>query len=491
VLESVWVVCGAVLRYPSAFVRTRAVKCKTGPWAGGHEARLTTSIFGSRIVILGAGPAGLGCAYRLNEIGYHDWSIHEARDSVGGLARSETDEYGFTYDLGGHVLSSHYPYFDQFVDTLLGDDQVRIEREAWIYLREHWIPYPFQNNLRHLPPDLLVACLLGLLQTRLNTAAVPQNFEELIRARFGNGISDHFMIPYNTKVWAYPPAALSTTWLRERVPLPTLEEILRGIIERVDEVRFGPHYFFKFPLYGGTGGLFSRCEPLVKQHLALNSRAIRIDSKRKRVDFDDGSSTCYDLLFTTMPLNVLVEIMEDVPMNVRQAAETLLFSSGFSVGVGIDRPTDTNKCWIYYPENEVPFYRVTYLSHYSPHIAPPGKTLLLCESSESPLRRFAHDTVIEDAVRGLIAVGLVRHDDRIITTKAIYEKHWYPVPAVGRNDALAVIQPYLMEQGIFSRGRFGSWLYEVGNMDHAVMMGVEFVNHVIDGTPEVTWSPSR
>jgi hypothetical protein len=63
------------------------------------------------------------------------------------------------------------------------------------------------------------------------------------------------------------------------------------------------------------------------------------------------------------------------------------------------------------------------------------------------------------------------------------------VPTVERDEALSTMQPWLREQGIWSRGRFGAWLYEIGNMDHSAMQGVEFVNHVLHGEPETTWIP--
>ncbi|MGH2626049.1 MAG: NAD(P)-binding protein, partial [Anaerolineales bacterium] len=69
-----------------------------------------------RIVILGAGPTGLGAGYRLQELGLTDWTIYEASGHVGGLAASHRDEAGFTYDIGGHVLFSHYPYFTGVYD---------------------------------------------------------------------------------------------------------------------------------------------------------------------------------------------------------------------------------------------------------------------------------------------------------------------------------------------------------------------------------------
>jgi hypothetical protein len=63
------------------------------------------------------------------------------------------------------------------------------------------------------------------------------------------------------------------------------------------------------------------------------------------------------------------------------------------------------------------------------------------------------------------------------------------VPSVERDDALGTVQPWLRSNDIWSRGRFGAWLYEIGNMDHSAMQGVEFANHVMCGEPESVWIP--
>ena len=64
----------------------------------------------------------------------------------------------------------------------------------------------------------------------------------------------------------------------------------------------------------------------------------------------------------------------------------------------------------------------------------------------------------------------------------------YPVPTLGRDAALGAIQPWLMDQGIFSRGRFGSWKYEIGNMDHAVKMGIDAARKLLTDADEELWS---
>ena len=115
-----------------------------------------------KILIAGAGPAGLGAAYCLNDAGLEKWRIFENNHHVGGLSTSFQDDKGFTWDIGGHVLFSHYDYFDKVVEEALGTEYYNHLRESWIRILNTWVPYPFQNNIRHLPSDALETCLDGL-----------------------------------------------------------------------------------------------------------------------------------------------------------------------------------------------------------------------------------------------------------------------------------------------------------------------------------------
>jgi hypothetical protein len=66
----------------------------------------------------------------------------------------------------------------------------------------------------------------------------------------------------------------------------------------------------------------------------------------------------------------------------------------------------------------------------------------------------------------------------------------YPIPTLSRDGIVNSLLPDLMRSGILSRGRFGAWLYEVGNMDHSFMQGFEAAAHVLFGAPELTvWHP--
>jgi protoporphyrinogen oxidase len=137
-----------------------------------------------RIVIIGAGPTGLAAGYRLQELGHEDWVILEANDYVGGLATSFTDDAGFTYDIGGHVMFSHYPYYDDLVDKLMGGDYTELQREAWIWMEDRFIPYPFQNNIKDLDRETVFECVMGVLEAQ-RSALTPTNFAEWVPSSRG------------------------------------------------------------------------------------------------------------------------------------------------------------------------------------------------------------------------------------------------------------------------------------------------------------------
>ena len=444
-----------------------------------------------RIVIIGAGPTGLGAGYRLQELGHDDWVILEAADYVGGLATSFTDDKGFTYDIGGHVMFSHYSYYDDLVDKLMGGDYTELEREAWVWMEDRFIPYPFQNNIRALEPQTVFECVEGLVRAQRDQKPF-ENFKEWVDALFGPGIAKHFMIPYNFKVWATPAELMNYVWIGERVSVVNAEAVLRNVILEEDQVSWGPNNTFKYPLRGGTGFLYDGLRTYVDDHLELETPVTSIDPVAKQVHTKDGRTWDYDVLLNTMPLNRLVDSMESVPAAVRKAKEGLHWSGSHIVGVGLDRPANSTKNWIYFPEPEVPFYRVTYLSNYSPYITPePDQTLFLTETSRSQHKPEPADTIVDRVIDGLIDTKLMDESDRdlIATTWRCSPDMSYPVPSTTRDAALGTIQPWLRSQGIWSRGRFGAWLYEIGNMDHSAMQGVEFVDHVLSGEPETVWIP--
>jgi protoporphyrinogen oxidase len=443
-----------------------------------------------RIVILGAGPTGLGAAYRLGEVGHPEWDIYERNSHVGGLASSFEDDKGFIWDKGGHVMFSHYSYFDDLVEKMLRGDYDEHLREAWVWIYGRFVPYPFQNNVHRLPADAFLDCIMGIVESQKQELS-RESFKTWIDGVFGEGIAKHFMNPYNFKVWAHPLETMGTNWQGDRVPAVDLRRILENHLADRDDVSWGPNNKFKFPLLG-TGMLYERIGEALTQPVNFGKTAQHIDVTGKTVTFTDGTSTSYDQLVTTMPLKELVTTLSECPDEVRNAIASLSHSEGLFIGIGVADPCPSTKCWMYFPGDDSPFYRVTYLSNYSPKMTPgPGHFSLLAEVSVSDYKPENADDVIERTIQGMINCELLTQDQadtKIVSKVLMREPYSYPIPTLVRDSALAVIQPWLMEQGIYSRGRFGAWRYEIGNTDHSVMMGVEVADHLMSGTPETTWA---
>lgn len=465
-----------------------------------RDATSTTGGDQPRIVIIGAGPTGLAAGYRLRELGYRNFLMLEAREKVGGLAASETSPNGFIYDIGGHVLFSHYEYFDKLFDKLLGDEYQLLLRESWVWMCDRFLPYPFQNNIKYLPKEIVYECLMGVIEAQKQELDLSRfrNFEELIFGVFGKGIAKHFMMPYNFKVWAHPPKMMNKEWIGERVSVVDIARVLGNVVLDRDDAGWGPNSTFKYPRHGGTGGLFDRMRPYVQENLRLCTGVARVDTDAKQVVLKDGTRESYDILLNTTPVDLLVESIEGaVPGEVKCQANRLRHSGSYIVGVGVKQPVPSKKCWMYFPEENSPFYRVTYLSNYSPEVVPDATQYysLLAEVSHSEFKPVNRDTVVEDTIQGMVNTKLLRECDRkdIVDAFLIERDYTYPTPSLERDCALKVLHPWLETKDIYSRGRFGAWRYEVGNMDHSVAQGVEWVNRILedDRENELTYLAKR
>ncbi len=451
-----------------------------------------------RLIIIGAGPTGLGAGWRLHELNHNDWLIVEAAAEAGGLARSFVDDKGFTWDIGGHVQFSHYEYFDRVMDNLLGaDGWNHHQRESWIWMRDRFIPYPLQNNLHRLPADDLNQCLQGLVDLATQVPKkMPHTFEDWILSKFGNGIADVFLRPYNLKVWAHDPSLMNATWVGERVAPTDLRKVLKNLVYRTDDRAWGPNNTFRFPKQGGTGAIWKACAArLPGNRQAYRCSVASIDLKKRTVALSNGSTFSYETLISTIPLTELVKLSGRTDL-YPIAERGLLSSSSNIVGLGIaGQPPEAlgSKSWIYFPEANCPFYRVTVFSNYAEANVPkPGSTWsLMFEVSESKHRNVDQQTLVDGVIDGAIATRLVSDSHQILSRWSHRASYGYPVPGLQRDASLSQLVPEFQRYGVYSRGRFGLWKYEVSNQDHSFMQGVELIEHIVNGQREITASDAN
>jgi UDP-galactopyranose mutase len=448
-----------------------------------------------KYAIIGAGPTGLGAAHRLGELGEDDVLVLERHDHAGGLAASFRDDAGFTWDIGGHVVFSHYEYFDRLMESLLGDERLEHQRESWVRSCATWVPYPFQNNVRHLPREARWECVRGLLPGK-RPGDAPKNFREWIERIFGDGIAKYFMLPYNFKVWATPPELMQFGWIGERVSVVDLKSVLKNVILEQDDVAWGPNNTFFFPLHGGTGEIFRRMASRLDQKVRYGQEVVSVEADTRTLRTADGLEVQYEHLLNTAPLDILAgKWLRQRDDAMVKAAGDLDRNGVYVGGVGLDVASEAernSRCWMYFPDSDSPFYRVTNFHNYSPNnTARPGEQLaFMCETSYSEHKPENLSELMDRTVDGLVNSALLDRErvPEILTRWEISVDYGYPVPTLGRDGALAHIQPRLESMGIQSRGRFGGWKYEVANMDHSVMQGVEWADRMVNGTPEKTYT---
>jgi len=291
---------------------------------------------------------------------------------------------------------------------------------------------------------------------------------------------------------------MNVEWMGERVALLDTKRVIDNVVHRRDELGWGPNSTFRFPLHGGTGAIWKalfNALPADKFRFGDAGRVTAVDVAAKVLTLADGSQLAYEHLISTMPMDCLARISHNVLNLTREqlhaAAAQFRYSSSHIIGFGLEGqppPSLQSKCWLYFPEHDSPFYRATVFSNYSPYVVPkPGQQWsLMLEVSESPCKPVNVATLLAEAEQGARNSKLISDKDVIVSRFHKRLEYGYPTPFLGRDALLSPLHAAFERGSILSRGRFGSWKYEVSNQDHSLMLGVEAVDRALLGCEEIT-----
>src|SRR6185295_20198081 len=157
----------------------------------------------------------------------------------------------FRFDRTGHLLHLRDPEIRSWVERLIGDDCVLVQRKSRIWSQGVYTRYPYQANTFGLPPDIAYECLIGYFEALRNEASTPEpkNFEDFCFKYFGAGFSKHFMIPYNEKLWGVHTRDVTAEWCSRFVPRPKLEDVIAGAVGKNDR-ELGYNTSFLYPSLG-------------------------------------------------------------------------------------------------------------------------------------------------------------------------------------------------------------------------------------------------
>jgi protoporphyrinogen oxidase len=427
------------------------------------------------ISILGTGMAGFGAWRRLQQE-RHDVVLYDKNPYAGGHTYTWSDS-GFLFDEGPHVSFTADEEMRAILADAVDDEYEELAYELDNYWQGFRLPHPAQCHLHGLPPELITKIVVDFVDQGAGPAAPIENYYDWLVQAYGTTFADEFPVAYTTKYHTTHPRNLTTDWIGPRMYRPSLDEVLRGALAPAAPT---VHYIkgFRYPRQGGFVSYLAKFAR--EAHIELEHEAVEIDPRTRMIRFGDGTSDRFERLISTLPLPELIRIISGAPEDVREASERLACSSCVLVNLGVGRPDLTDRHISYVYDEDVVFSRLSFPHLMSPANAPPGTSSVQAEcyfSDKYKPLNVAPEAMIEPTLHDLRRIGVLREDDEIVFSDAMFLEYANVIYDHDRAPALDCIHGYLDEIGIARCGRYGDW----GHIwtDEAFRSGMQAAENVL------------
>lgn len=450
------------------------------------------------VVLLGAGPAGVGGAYWLRKHEKARVTVLEQKPVVGGNAGSfEID--GQRVDYGSHRL---HPACDpgilSEIRSLLGDDLLDRPRHGRIRLRGKWIHFPLK------PLDLLLRLDRAFAWGALRDMIVPagrrapgddggETFASVLRANLGPTICEHFYFPYARKIWGRDPAELSAIQARRRVSAGSFGKLLKKVLSQVPGLKpeGAGRFFYPRRGYGQISESLAGAADDLGARFMLGWRASRLvrpgdgGGRWTVVGEREGETRSWnaDHVWSTIPISIVARIVDPpAPDRVLDAARGIEYRAMILVyvTVGVDRFTEYDAH--YFPGPDVSITRLSEPKVYADADEPRGRSVLCAELPCSP----GDDAWAMDdrEVAGLVARDLEHAGIPLpgpplaVTTRRL--RHAYPIYREGYERHFDALDRWAEGLPRFlTYGRQGLFAHD--NTHHALYMARSAADCMEDG----------
>ena len=348
------------------------------------------------VVILGAGPAGVGAALRLMQNGTARVTVLEQQSKAGGTAGSfELD--GVYCDYGSHRLFAKLPpEIMEDLRRLLGPDLIYQVRHGSILLRGHWIHFPLKplDLLLRLPKSFSLGVLGDTARKLLprRSSGTP-TFASVLEQGLGRTICRDFFFPYARKIWGVAPEKLDVMAAQRRVAGSSIGKILRKISAQIPGLK--PPHAGRF-YYGRRGfGQFTECLCEEAQRLGAD---FKFGARFLGVECEDGrvKAVRYQLggeefvipagnVYSTIPISVLVQgVRPEPPREILDSSRSITYRGMILVYLVLDQDRFGKYDAYYFPEESIPVSRLSEPKNFSNAKEPRGKTVLCAEIPSDP-----------------------------------------------------------------------------------------------------------
>ncbi len=415
-------------------------------------------------IILGAGISGISCSYHLNQKGIENIIFEKDKDWGGLCGNFEIN--GFRFDKAIHLSFTK----DEHVKDLFSKSCEYIKHNplAYNYYKDSWLKHPAQNNLEPLKLDEKIDIISDFVENNNKKESI-ENYEDWLKAQYGNYFSENFPLPYTRKYWTLEAKELSTTWVGNRMYQPNIKEVLKGAFE----TETPNTYYANEMRYPKVGGYKSFLKYMRKDsEIKLNKKVIEIDTLNKIVYFEDKTSQSYDELISSIPLPEYKDLIKDIPQKVKKACENLKYTSVSLVSIGLNKVNIPKHLWFYIYDEDILASRC-----YSPSIKSLDNVPKDCSSLQFEVY-FSKDKPLdlnsEELIKHIITSSakmnvfnkndVVMEDNRVLKYGNVIFYH-------GMEEDRKIILDYLEKTNIKTIGRFGKWEYLWS--DQSLLSGVK------------------
>lgn len=487
-------------------------------------------------IIIGAGPAGLTAAYELLFRTDIKPIIFEMSNDFGGLSRT-VNYKGNRIDIGGHRFFSKSERVIQWWQNILplegtnlqngsinGDldskkvDKVMLIRNRLsriLFLRK-FFNYPISLNkstIKNLGIFKTLKVGASYLKCRLSPIRKEKSLEDFFINRFGKELYATFLKDYTEKIWGVPCNKIKPEWGAQRIKglsvFKTLVHALKkrylkdqSITQKKTETSLIEH--FMYPKFG-PGQMWNEVAKIVKEkggEIYKDHKVIGIkykDNKITEVKVKDEINNTIknqqgDYFFSTMPVKELINCFEeDVPIEVREVANGLIYRDFITVGLLLKKLKVTNETsiktfnniipdnWIYVQEKDVKIGRLQIFNNWSPYMVQDPNTIWIgleyfCNIGDELWSKSNAD-FISFAIDELIKIDIINKED-VLDNTIIRMPNTYPA-YFGTYDQFNVIRSFVDRlENLFLIGRNG--MHRYNNQDHSMLTAMAAVENIIN-----------
>jgi protoporphyrinogen oxidase len=448
-----------------------------------------------KVVIIGAGPAGLTAAYELSKAGVPS-VVLEKDDVVGGLSRT-VNYKGYHFDIGGHrFFTKVRAVEDLWREVLPNGDFLRRGRLSRIYYDRKFFHYPIRipNVVAGLGLWNSLLISLSYLRAKLSPERPVETFEQYVSNHFGRRLYRIFFESYTRKVWGVEGREITAEWAAQRIRGLTFKTALVNAVSRRPKesgrvVRTLADEFY-YPRRG-PGMMWEAVAGMIERdggRVQLGAGVERIlwdDEGVRGVEVSrDGRTELFEGtdFVSSMPVGEMIRRLHPAaPQGVLDAAAGLSYRGFITVALIVNRREVFPDNWLYIHEPGVHLGRIQNFKNWSPDMVPDqSKTCLGLEyfcSKGGHLWSLSDEQLVELGRRELEQIGLVSASE-VEDGVVIRMPNAYPVYDATYDRALRTVREFLGGlRNMQTVGRNG--MHRYNNQDHSMLTAMLAARNVL------------